>query len=140
MLPGRSLASEAEASDESGEEAVEWEGIEETVPEPVDHEAEYIDEDKYTTVTVEEVDISRDGISRLRDGDDDDGENEKEAADSPKHVKTSSAKESPGKKDKDKRPKKKKKTFRYESPAERKMNRLKVKAKNSKAARIRRGD
>ncbi|KAK5100707.1 hypothetical protein LTR70_001392 [Exophiala xenobiotica] len=140
MLPGRSLASEAEDGDENGEEAVAWDGIEEAAPEPVDHEAEYIDEDKYTTVTVEEVDISRDGISRLRDGDDEEGENEKKAADSPKHIKTSSAKKPLGKKDKDKRPKKKKKTFRYESPAERKMGRLKVKAKNSKAARIRRGD
>jgi len=140
MLPGRSLASKAEDSDENGEEAVAWEGIEEAEPEPLDHEAEYIDEDKYTTVTVEEVDISRDGISRLRDGDDEEGENEKKAADSPKHIKTSSAKKPLGKKDKDKRPKKKKKTFRYESPAERKMGRLKVKAKNSKAARIRRGD
>ena len=32
----------------------EWEGIEE--PPAVDYEAEYIDEDKYTTVTVEEMD------------------------------------------------------------------------------------
>jgi len=137
MLPGRSLAAEADDSDDHGEEvAAEWEGVEEAVPEPVDHEAEYVDEDKYTTVTVEEVDISRDGISRLRDSDDDQGEKEKEATNS----QPAATKKPPGKKDKDKRPKKKKKAFRYESPADRKMNRLKEKAKKTKAARARRGD
>ncbi|KAK5949249.1 hypothetical protein OHC33_009790 [Knufia fluminis] len=139
LLPGRSLAPEAEDSDEKDEEAHEWNGIGEVVPEAIDHEAEYIDEDKYTTVTVEEIDVSRDGISRLR-GSDDEEEDQKEAADSREPVQLSNTKKPPGKRDKDRKPKKKKKTFRYESPAERKMNRLKVRAKNSKAAQARRGD
>lgn len=46
----------------------EWGGIEDAapaVPAFVDHEEEYVDEDKYTTVTVEAVDIDRDGMHAL---------------------------------------------------------------------------
>ncbi|PGH00509.1 hypothetical protein GX51_05724 [Blastomyces parvus] len=55
----------------------EWEGIAE--PPPVDYQAEYIDEDKYTTVTVEELDpSSRDGLGRRIDVESDDDEEEDE--------------------------------------------------------------
>ena len=119
----------------------EWGGIENVSPEPVDHEAEYIDEDKYTTVTVEEVDISRDGMTKFepntshkQQDDKDQGLDQKE--DETKKTNGTRTRD----KDKIKKPKKKKKAFRYESPAERKLNRAKVRAKNSKAARARRGD
>ncbi len=141
LMPATSLALEAEDSDEEGKEADGWNGIEEVALEPVDHEAEYVDEDKYTTVTVEEVDISRDGISRRRGGEDEGGTAlQQEAADLKQPANPSTTKKPPSKREKDKKPRKKKKTFRYESPAERKMNRLKVRAKNSKAAQARRGD
>lgn len=138
-LPVQRVASHSE--DESEAEGGEngWEGIPEAVPELVDHEEEYVDEDKYTTVTVEEVDISRDGIRKIQGADEDGGE-------APDTIKVPTLPAKPKKdsarktRDKDKKIKKKKKTFRYESPAERKMNRLKVREKNSKAAKARRGE
>ncbi|GAB1314415.1 hypothetical protein MFIFM68171_04625 [Madurella fahalii] len=44
----------------------EWGGLSDTdVPEaPIDLEEEYIDEDKYTTVTVEAVNVDRDGLHK----------------------------------------------------------------------------
>lgn len=124
-------------SDEDEDNAQEWDGIADEPVQTVDHEAEYIDEDKYTTVTVEEVDISREGISKLGGNEEDNIEHDGESAAT--RVIDSIPKKSPRRKDKDSRPKKKKKNFRYESPADRKLNRAKVKAKNSKQARIRRG-
>ncbi|KFY89154.1 hypothetical protein V498_06505, partial [Pseudogymnoascus sp. VKM F-4517 (FW-2822)] len=48
--------------EESGEDG-EWDGIKEEAPaEPIDHEEEYIDEDRFTTVTVEEVGVTKDGL------------------------------------------------------------------------------
>ena len=120
--------SDSDADDQVRADA-EWSGLGDVPLQPVDHEAEYIDEDKYTTVTVEEVDISRDGISRLRSSDDE--EPIEEVSEGPS---TNKAKE------KDKRPKKKKKAFRYESPAARKLNRVKERAKKSKQARARKGE
>lgn len=75
------LRKENEGSDESGSDSddqnEEWEGIEE--PPPVDYEAEYIDEDKYTTVTVEEMDPSREGLLKYgNDGDSDDDRSEQD--------------------------------------------------------------
>ena len=64
LLPGRAIEDAESSSDEAEGEDGAWNGIEDAPVEPIDHEAEYIDEDKYTTVTVEEVDISRDGISK----------------------------------------------------------------------------
>ncbi|KAK5082691.1 hypothetical protein LTR05_006571 [Lithohypha guttulata] len=141
MLPSANIATNAVSDQEEVEEACEvWSGIQDAIPEPVDHEAEYIDEDKYTTVTVEEVDISRDGISKLKDGT---GEEVEEGDKTSTSGCASTSRQKPSTtriKDKDKRPKRKKKAFRYESPAERKANRLKDKAKKSKQAQMRRGD
>ena len=131
--------SDSDADDQVRADA-EWSGLGDVPLQPVDHEAEYIDEDKYTTVTVEEVDISRDGISRLR-GSDDEEALEQEGEDQSNGM--SSSKQNPLKnkaKEKDKRPKKKKKAFRYESPAARKLNRVKERAKKSKQARARKGE
>lgn len=114
------------------EEEDSWEGIADDVPvvEAVDHEEEYIDEDKYTTVTVEAVDISKDGFSKSR-GEDSEDESDKEP---------------PALVEKDEKPKKvwpkkaPKKKFRYESKAERKVTRGKQKAGNKAKADARRGN
>lgn len=130
-----------DTEDNSEEEDAEdgWEGIPEAVPQSIDHEEEYIDEDKYTTVTVEEVDISRDGIKKLQEADE---ETEKTREVPEEKVPITKPKRDPSKKlrDKDKKSKKKKRNFKYESPADRKVNRLKDRAKRSKAAKQRRGE
>lgn len=97
----------------------EWGGFEDTPPEPevVDHEDEYIDEDRYTTVKVESVSVTRDGLERPKVESSDDEE-----------------KKEPEKEEKKTRPKApKKKKFRYESKVERQLSQRKVKAKASKA-------
>lgn len=43
--------------------AGEWKGFDEAMPAvDVDHQDEYIDEDRFTTVTVEAIDVSRNGL------------------------------------------------------------------------------
>ncbi|KAF2962993.1 hypothetical protein GQX73_g10588 [Xylaria multiplex] len=67
---------EEEEEGESSEDgaAEEWGGFRDAV----DHEEEYVDEDRYTTVTVESVSVSRDGLTSSRpdeEGSGDEGEN-----------------------------------------------------------------
>ncbi|KAL1839348.1 hypothetical protein VTJ49DRAFT_1616 [Mycothermus thermophilus] len=108
----------------------EWGGLsDEEVPEaPIDVEEEYIDEDKYTTVTVEAVSVDRDGLhkpeleksSEDEDSEDGDGKEKQEQDKSeeskrPKHP-----------------PKKKKKKFRYENKFERALEQRKQKARKRK--------
>lgn len=118
-------------ADEDDDEDV-WNGIEdeEQVVEAVDHEEEYIDEDRYTTVTVEAVDISKEGLTKVGEEDSDE---EAPGADT-KPVEN----EALGKKVWPKKPKKKK--FRYESKAERKVTRGKQKAGSKARADARRGN
>ncbi|KAF5875494.1 putative rrna processing protein rrp17 protein [Botrytis fragariae] len=119
-----------------GGDGDEWGGIEEEeaeeeAPELVDHEEEYIDEDKYTTVTVEGIEISKDGIKRTADEEDsDDGIHEAKG----KVIKE----EEKVKKVWPKKPRKKK--FTYETKAERKMTRQKQKSGSRAAADARRGN
>ncbi|EAT88875.1 hypothetical protein HBH56_067640 [Parastagonospora nodorum] len=111
-------------------------------PEPINQEDEYIDEDKYTTVTIESVNISRDGFSKPGEDDDDavtkkvdakedgevvgkDGKKEIQRDENGKRIWT---KERP----RTEWPKKKKKKFRYESKADRKVTRYKEGAKKRK--------
>ncbi|CAK7266171.1 hypothetical protein SEPCBS119000_001890 [Sporothrix epigloea] len=125
-----------DGEDEDGEDDdQEWAGIEDDTPavaEFVDHEEEYIDEDKYTTVTVEAVDIDRDGMHALSGrhtsdsessevGSDDEGNQDKAGTKMKKHAKGDAADGKEGSKDGQKKvwPKKKKKKFRYESKTER---------------------
>lgn len=102
---------------------------------PIDHEAEYIDEDRYTTVTVEAVDISKEGLHRITDeneAEDDEGAAKtKPPASAVSNVETNTKKVWPKKT--------KKKKFRYESKAERKVTRGKQKAGNKVKADARRG-
>jgi ribosomal RNA-processing protein 17 len=143
------MLKQPEGTDHSGSEddrdaAEEWTGIEE-VP-PVDHEAEYIDEDKYTTVTVEALDLSKEGLQKVeREGrkqveEDPAAETKENLAETgqkdTKSRKRIWTKDKP--KDRSDKPKKKKKKFRYETKAERKFTRMKQGAKNSKEAKARR--
>ena len=99
-------------------EEEDWPGI--------DHEQEYIDEDRYTTVTVEAVDVSKAGLQRVAE------EHEEELV---KDYKPASD-ESKQKKQWPKKEKKQK--FRYESKAERRATRSKQKAGNKAKADLRR--
>lgn len=118
--------SNAEESDEE-----EWGGIEE--PPAVDYEAEYIDEDKYTTVTVEEMDTSRDALRKSAKGEDSEEEEEKP-------TKTPEPEAQPDKKVRKTthKPKPKKKQFRYESKGDRKIAASKQRSSKSKKAKARR--
>lgn len=132
----QSDSQESDSANESDDGEEEWEGFEE--PPAVDYEAEYIDEDKYTTVAVEEMDASREGLLKSYKAGSSDEDEEMESktpgvkhdADTPaKRVKTT---KSSGK------PKKKKARFRYESKGDRKRNQLKERLSNKKKAAARR--
>ncbi|KAL1968511.1 hypothetical protein VTN77DRAFT_1721 [Rasamsonia byssochlamydoides] len=113
----------------SGEEE-EWEGFDE--PPPVDYEAEYIDEDKYTTVTVEEMDPSKEALYKTESSGED---GESSAQDEDNAGDRSSAQKEVQKKDK---PKKKRKKFRYESKAERLITQQKERLAKRRKAKARR--
>ncbi|KAL9113737.1 MAG: hypothetical protein Q9227_002182 [Pyrenula ochraceoflavens] len=127
-------------SDSAGGDISEWQGIVEADPRPsnISREAEYIDEDKYTTVAVEDLDVTRNGIYQ-KDKDEDSEEEEriefpgKGDSDEKREKRSIKSSENRGGK-----PRVRKKKFRYEGKAERKLARLKEKAKNSKQAQARR--
>ncbi|KAJ5356510.1 Nucleolar protein 12 [Penicillium concentricum] len=119
---------------EGEKEEEDWEGFEE--PPAVDYEAEYIDEDKYTTVTVEEMDASREGLLKAAKGEDEEGEEKKtypveSTEDAKKKRKPRSAASEAARK--------KKRNFRYETKVERKQTMLKQRAVKSKRAKARKG-
>ena len=123
------------SSEDGNEDDQEWEGFEE--PPAVDYEAEYIDEDKYTTVTVEEMDTSREGL-RKSVYEDDSGEDDK---DEQSNCTTLTESESKPKKMRTvgvDKPKKKKKQFRYESKQDRKLAQVKQRISKAKKAKARR--
>lgn len=98
------------------------------------YEADYVDEDKNTTVTVEAVDISKNGLYKAERASDLD-QNSSNLRENLVIDPISS--HEAGTQDFDpqiKRPKKKRKSFRYETKAERKASRLKDKLRNSKRA------
>jgi ribosomal RNA-processing protein 17 len=136
----------SEDEDSAGFDAEMWDGISEnpaaTLANAIreeDAEAEYIDEDKYTTVTVEAMGGSEE--------DDEEEEIDYAALDAAKaselHAKkNANVKAKPWqKKDSEgnlvKAKKVKKKKFRYESKAERAVTNKKQKSKNAKAAKSR---
>jgi ribosomal RNA-processing protein 17 len=130
---------ESSASESNNEQ--EWDGIPE--PPEVDHEAEYVDEDRYTTVTVEAMDLSQGGLRKAekeaeKDSHKSEGEMPEIAKPSPsqkkgKRIWTKHKPEREGQASK-----KKRKKFRYENKAERKMTRIKEKSRNSRQAQARR--
>lgn len=121
---------------DSDEEGEVWGGIqeEEETPEAeevLDREEEYVDEDRWTTVTVEAVDVSKEGLKKVGVEDSDDAE----------ALDLVATEEKGEVKEKKKWPKKeKKKKFRYESKAERKFTRGKQKAGNKARADARKGN
>jgi len=134
---------DSEAEHLSGEE---WNGLEDVTPPPVDHEAEYIDEGKYTTVTVEAVDVSKEGLHKADDQARQDPSDPESGTKVTAGATTTSASEKVAKrgwtkeklKDRPDKPKKKRKKFRYEGKAERKFTRMKEESKNRKQAKARR--
>ena len=122
-----------------------WDGIKENQDPLVDHEDEYMDEDKFTTVTVEAVDVSKHGLEKAIQ--DEDGESM--VSDTQKaHAEPQKATVSQGRTGSEngkrvwtKEPpnvrRKRKKKFRYESKAERKATRYKERSGNKAKARAR---
>ncbi|MCJ1366656.1 hypothetical protein MMC16_005786 [Acarospora aff. strigata] len=130
--------------EQSGSEKEEWNGLSE--PPPVDHEAEYIDEDRYTTVTVEAMDVSKEGLHRVRQEEEEEN-NAAQKSRSEQHVadgaggdvtnKVPTGKRTWTKENPTGHSKKKKKKFRYESKGERKVTRHKERSGNKAKARAR---
>ncbi|KAL7276947.1 hypothetical protein RUND412_000041 [Rhizina undulata] len=113
--------------DNDDDEESEWEGIDEAKDSTlgkVNEEAQYIDEDKFTTVTVETMDLDKD-----------EDESEDEAVKEEKRLKAE-AREKEEEKRKKRKPKEKKNKFRYLTKSERKQDRAKIRASKAK----RRGD
>ena len=124
-------------------EGVEWDGIE-NVPD-IDHEAEYIDENKHTTITIEAVDVSKEGLHRVAGEAEGDAEylsdtvQENGKLEDPSREETSTAQTGKRKwtKERPPGPKKRKKKFHYESKADRKVTRRKEKSRNKAQAKAR---
>ncbi|EHY51816.1 hypothetical protein ABEF95_001600 [Exophiala dermatitidis] len=144
MLRPPSPDSGSDDDDDAAESNEEWNGLSDPEPEPIDHEAEYIDEEKYTTVTVETMDVSREGLFKPESNGDEERKNKDEEVE--EEGSTSAKKKRPWSKDKPKdkskdkteKSRKKRRNFRYESKAERKVARTKERNKNHKQARQRR--
>ena len=123
-------------------EVEQWDGIAE---DPIlDHEDEYIDDDRFTTVTVEAVNINRDGLHKAIVEDDEAPPTitEEDNGGHPKDSHVTKQLESQGgkrkwTKERPSGPKKKKKKFRYESKAERKVTRYKERSGNKDKAKAR---
>ncbi|KAF2454959.1 nucleolar protein 12-domain-containing protein [Lineolata rhizophorae] len=147
----RKQSSENEYGDRNGSsDEDEWSGLSEdetaTPPReaPIRREDEYVDEDKYTTVTVSEVGITRDGFEEARSGSSDDGkgdeDKEKESRQSAVNGRGKLSEKIKREAKEKQRPKKKKKKFRYETKAERKLGRIKDRMRKSAKAKARRGE
>jgi ribosomal RNA-processing protein 17 len=111
---------------------------------PLDHEEQYLseDSDKYTTVTVEAVAVTKDGLRKLAaapsDCDSDsDGEDRGKKKKVPGEKGEGGDENDGGKKKWPKKPRKQK--FRYESKVERKASRMKQKSRNKASADARKG-
>jgi ribosomal RNA-processing protein 17 len=133
-------ANDQESGAEDANEDGEWSGVADPPP-PADYEAEYIDEDKYTTVTVEEIDISKGRGGFMSDREESSDEEKRDPSGrliqnkgttSNSAATTKTKKTSHG-------VKKKKKKFTYETKAERKVGQMKVKARKKQMALTRRG-
>ena len=142
MLKKQSRTLSESSDEESLIELEQWDGIvEDTI---VDHEDEYVDEDRYTTVTVEAVDVSRDGLHKIIM---DEQENQAPTTTGPVEGATANSDTKARQdtkqekhlrsKDPPSGPKKKRKKFRYESKAERKVSRYKERSGNKAKAKAR---
>lgn len=120
MIRESAAAGHEEADEGSQEESSdEWDGFpDQPNLELVDHEEEYIDEDRYTTVTVETVNVSRDGLEKPILAKDDEADGEEKVIEAADTISTKA------------RPKKKKPKFRYEHKLERQFADRKQKARH----------
>ena len=117
-----------------------WNGVEENS----DHKDNFTDDDRHTTVIVEAVDITRDGLHKVSTNiNGDDEQPDKDTPDlktAPAEGAATSAQD--GRRvwtnEPQKGPKKRRKKFRYETKAERKLTRHKEKSGNKAKAKSRR--
>jgi ribosomal RNA-processing protein 17 len=120
------------SSSEDEEDGEEWKGVEDAVEQveaPQQEEEDFVDEDKFTTVTVEPMDDFHEAVNGAED--DDGGVDKRHGNGDAPVVRTKvTSKGGDGQK-------KKKRKFRYESKAERAATRHKQKSKNH-AAKVRR--
>ena len=123
----------------------QWDGIKDNQKPSVDHEDEYMDEDRFTTVTVEAVDVSKDGLQKAVQ-EEEDGSEAIDTHRSEREPPESTASQGRTGSEKGKRiwtkeppsgPRKKRKKFRYETKTERKATRYKEKSGNKAKARAR---
>ncbi|KAH8664314.1 nucleolar protein 12-domain-containing protein [Xylariales sp. PMI_506] len=115
-----------EGEDDEADDGGEWSGLPDTPLEvPVDHEEEYIDEDKYTSVIIESVSVTRDGLQKPAEEPSEEEIKEKER-------RAAEARKAQEKADQSKK-KKKKKNFTYETKLERQLTSRKQKIKKLKA-------
>ncbi|KAN0076640.1 Nucleolar protein 12 (25kDa) domain containing protein [Elaphomyces granulatus] len=131
-IPETSDRTDSESASNSEAEANEdWQAFEE--PAAIDYEAEYIDEDKYTTVTVEEIDPSKERVREYTQKDvNEDDSNEENSKQLGKTVTCSGSSSRSG--IHMQKLKRKRKNFHYESKEERKVSQLKQRlAKRRKA-------
>ncbi|KAL8823297.1 MAG: hypothetical protein Q9191_005985 [Dirinaria sp. TL-2023a] len=128
---------EGSETEDADSEDKEWEGIEET---PLhNHEAEYLDDDRFTTVTVQAVDVSRNGFQNSGETQENEGSAAEYLGDSKDDQRTSSKVNQRNKtlSSEQQRKPKRKKRFRYENKTERKVTRHKERSRNRKQARER---
>ncbi|KAG6038189.1 hypothetical protein E4U41_004474 [Claviceps citrina] len=118
--------SEADVSDD------EWDGFPDKPDlEIIDHEEEYVDEDRYTTVTIESVSVSRDGLGRPHQFEDEAEEQaRKKRAEAERQE--AARKEAEAKGEKPSWQTKKKKKFRYQTKIERQLTDRKQRIKSQR--------
>lgn len=144
MIRDADVALDSGEEEDEGEE-MPWDGIQNKHDPPVDHEDEYMDEDRFTTVTVEAVEVSKDGLqTAAQDEGDESGRSGTKVLDE-EPQRTANSHRGTGSetgkriwtKEAPRVPKKRKKKFRYENKAERKATRYKEKLGNKARARAR---
>ncbi|RYP24509.1 hypothetical protein DL765_000529 [Monosporascus sp. GIB2] len=112
------------------EEGGEWGGFEDVpAAETLDHEEEYVDEDRFTTVTVESVNVSRDGLVKPTEE-----ESDEEGGEGLQGTAKQGDESTSGGTDRTLKPKKKKQKFRYETKVERQQNQRREKARKRRKA------
>ncbi|KAL8795754.1 MAG: hypothetical protein Q9195_001806 [Heterodermia aff. obscurata] len=128
--------------DNMGEKDEQGESNRNTKASNADLEVEYADEDRYTTVTVEAVEVSRDGLYKTPEDEVLESDGEGAQVISPQSRSEARGRASGGTPQLSKARsldlKRKKRKFKYESKAERKMTRHKERTKNSARAKDRR--
>jgi ribosomal RNA-processing protein 17 len=142
MRAANGLDSPSSDDDEAETGNGEWDGFDEPPKlAPINREDEYVDEEKYTTVKVSEVEISRTGFIDPDSASSEDEYNaSKKDGNEESTTKPKSSASKSKSKPKDQSKTKKKKKFRYETKVERKISRFKERRKNNMQARERRGD